>query len=125
MLLLQQTEKVQLVKCVARTGNLQITAAWKKLSCWIFLFYFFLQSSLLQKSCAPKAERSDLTRHLYHTRISLSTTVTSKSQQLADFDCFAVSLSILPDGGGDTDSRPGSGSVRGVATGTHHCRMAQ
>lgn len=31
----------------------------------------------------------------------------------------------LPDGGGDTDRHPGSGSVRGVAAGTHHCRMAQ
>lgn len=87
-MLLQQTEKVQLVKCVARRGNFQNTAAWKKLSCWIF----FLQNSLLKKSSAPKAARSDLTPHLYHTRISLSTTVTSRSQQLADFDSFAVSL---------------------------------
>lgn len=31
----------------------------------------------------------------------------------------------LPDGGGDTDSRPGIGSARGVAVGTHHCRMAR
>lgn len=89
-MLLQQTEKVQLVKCVARRGNFQNTAAWKKLSCWIF--FFFLQNSLLKKSSAPKAARSDLTPHLYHTRISLSTTVTSRSQQLADFDSFAVSL---------------------------------
>lgn len=32
---------------------------------------------------------------------------------------------MLPDGGGDTDRRPGSGSARGVAAGTHHCRMAE
>lgn len=92
MMLLQQTEKVQLVKCVARRGNFQNTAAWKKLSCWIF---FFLQNSLLKKSSAPKAARSDLTPHLYHTRISLSTTVTSRSQQLADFwqfRCLVVDL---------------------------------
>lgn len=28
-------------------------------------------------------------------------------------------------GGGDTDRRPGRGSARGVAAGTHHCRMAE
>lgn len=33
---------------------------------------------------------------------------------------------MLPDGGGgDTDRRPGRGSARGVAAGTHHCRMAE
>lgn len=68
MMLLQQTEKVQLVKCVARRGNFQNTAAWKKLSCWIF---FFLQNSLLKKSSAPKAARSDLTPPpLPHTDLS-------------------------------------------------------
>lgn len=89
-MLLQQTEKVQLVKCVARRGNFRLEKV--KLLDFFFIYLFFLQNSLLQKSSAPKAARSDLTPHLYHTRISLSTTVTSRSQQLADFDSFAVSL---------------------------------
>lgn len=80
MMMLQQTEKVQLVKCVARRGNFQINAAWKKLSCWIFFYFIYFYKALCFKvkrsqSSAqwfnpPPLPHTDLSKHNCNIQIS-------------------------------------------------------
>lgn len=88
--------------------------------------YFFKEHGL-QDSLAPSsATAALLTVRQYTTLVFLGSHCAKlKHSELSQLKRVRVTEVILPDGGGDTDRRPGSGSVRGVAAGTHHCRMAQ
>lgn len=88
---------------------------------------YFLKEHGLQDSLAPSsATVALLTVRQYTTLVFLGSHCAKlKHSELSQLKRVRVTEVILPDGGGDTDRRPGSGSVRGVAAGTHHCRMAQ